>query len=118
MHLGRPRHEPLSNRLRGFLGRFAGTEDTRGDEYGSSSTWEGRCEDSTCVRADPDDSVVLAWVVGFVSVCPVFQSVEFATAFVLVEPVINEPLLAVRRLEGSIFSFSRLSLVPPVIAGH
>ena len=113
MHLGWPRHEPLSSRLGGFLGHFAGTEDTRGDESGSSSTWEGRCDDSTCVRVDPDGSVVLAWDVGFASICVVFQSVEFATAFALVKPVINGSLFAVRRLEGSVFSFSHLSLVHP-----
>ena len=116
MRLGRPRHE--LRHLEGFFGRSAGTDSTRGDGYGSSSTWEGRCDNSACVRVDPDSSVVLALVVGFAGVRVVLQSVEFATAFVLVEPVINEPLLAVRRLEGSIFSFSRLSLVPPVIAGH
>ncbi|KAF9647691.1 hypothetical protein BDM02DRAFT_3097717, partial [Thelephora ganbajun] len=38
------------------------SQGTWGDEYGSSSTWQGG---STCVRVDPGGSVVVAWVFGF-----------------------------------------------------
>jgi hypothetical protein len=88
MQLGRPRYETLSKRLGRSLGRdrFAGTEGTRGDEYGSSSTWAERGDNSTCVRADLEGSVVLAWVFGFAFTRIVLQSVEFATAFASVEP--------------------------------
>jgi len=120
MYLGRPRHKPFPSHLGKFFGRdrFAGTKGTRGDEYGGSSTWEERGNDSTCVRVDPNGSVVLARVVGFAFACVVLQSVEFTTAFTQVEPgvfisMIDEPWFAVCRLEGSIFLFSHLSLVRP-----
>ena len=93
--------------------RFAGTEGPRGDEHGSYSTWEERSDDSTCIRADPDSSVVLTWVIGFAFTRVVLQSVEFATAIAQVEPgvfdsVINEPRFVVHRLKG----FVSRSLTP------
>ena len=113
MHLGRPRHKPLSSRLRRFLGRnrFAGTEGTRGNEYGSFSTWEERGDDSTCVRVDPDGSVILAWVAGFAFARVILQSVKFATAFAQVEPSVFDSVIDERRFALSGW-FSLLVLSP------
>ena len=90
--------------------RFAETEGTRGDEYRSSPTWEERNNDSTCVRVDPNGSVVLAWVVDSAFARVVAQSVVPASAQVFTS-VTDEPQFTVHRLEGSAFSFSHHSLV-------